>query len=186
MTEITAIQKEIIAEFEKRSGISILIGKEHLHAAIIEAQLDLSSMGSARGAYVFKPSALIQEVIHWCPDNMDERREDMAYMTGTLFHEMAHATQIRERLNRRFHPTMRNWMEETTVEMTAKRLSEHFNLLTPKAYERHNDYIGNWGMFLGSFERKACEEHSKAAMEYILQHWLPDFNKAYGNHKKAV
>lgn len=133
---------------------------------------------------------------------------DVPLSFSVLFHELAHASGESSRLNRRgigydrpfYNSRKGNCLEEQIAETTALKLMNHFKLSTSETIQKTENYLkifsysGVDNMFIDAefyskiasnkdaFEREV-ETESDRAFNYILAHWLIDFDPKCVNER---
>ncbi len=179
------LQKGIIREAQIRSGIEISTDHEQ-HK--LYSQLDVTKL---KGSYIKRytnSGHLIWEKIFLNVSYSDE------HATSIIFHELAHATGFRTRLNRTAHSKSSKALsateyniEEAIAETAALLLMNHFYLSTNETTAFSNRYINQhtWHIQDPAINDSIVEQ-AVHAKEYILQYWLPAFDREYQPVRKEA
>lgn len=166
----------LLKRLELRTGIRIQACK----VATYNYAIGRLAYSSFRGLYStpeLNQSLNIEHIFINTPPN-----ENIWYCT--LFHELAHATGHKTRLNRcaishDLYSKIDNYkcFEECIAELTAKMLMKHFGLLNDSERKMCDKYITRYAL-RGDIDLDYVYTHAKIAKDLILENWLIDFDKA--------
>lgn len=179
MFNLKKLQAEIIEEFTKNSGMSVITDLSTFRAMLIIEGYEDSFNRGAVGAYHRG-----KKEIYYCPNNYKGFANDEAYLLSSLFHEIAHATQVA--LDRSLPHLFLMRGEEVVAETVAQRLMDLCGLSTNVSTKLSKEYIESWSTFADQDLFAKWNKEIDKAMGYILTHWLPEFSAKYKVHKEAI
>lgn len=166
MYQLNADEQMILAEFAKRSGMKV----------------DTDSTEFV-GCYQ-RPRPDREEQLFFNPRGKDMDQTDRSI--EILFHELVHATGIRLGRPMRAMSQMEYSYEECVAEIGSMNLMKHFGMLNSKRLSDCQQYLDQHDFWFINGEMKGIHQKADAAVEYILENWLPDYNEAYQNYRKAA